>query len=53
MNSLPTRFLCATLSVVGAAGLVAFSSPAVAVGGSPAKAPTTVVAASSVPARNG
>lgn len=39
MQSLPTRILCAMLSMVGAAGLVTF-----AVGGTAAKIPTTVIA---------
>ena len=47
MNSLPTRFFCAMLSIVGAAGLVVLSSPAVAVGGTPAKIPVTTIAAAS------
>lgn len=45
MISFPTRLLCATLSLVGAAGLVAFASPAVAVGGTTAQAPATIIAA--------
>ena len=45
MNSLPTRFFCAMMSMVGTIGLVTFASPAIAVGGNTAKAPATIIAA--------
>ena len=55
MTSLYTRFVCAMLSTVGAAGLVVFADPANAVGSLSAKPHTTLIAAARplVAANNG